>query len=89
MIPMTPFQAVWSPQALHQLAALWNTATKPVRLEITRAQHRIDRALAQDPKSAGHELSEGLWKIQDPPLLAFFEMNEVHRILRVTDVYFS
>jgi hypothetical protein len=83
---MTPFQVIWSPTALRQLAAMWNAATSPVRLEITRAQHRIDQALAHDPKSAGQELGEGLWKIRDDPLFAFFEINDVHRILRVTDV---
>jgi hypothetical protein len=84
---MTPFQVIWSPHALSQLAALWNAATSSDRLEITRAQHRIDQALADDPKSAGTELSEGLWRIHDPPLLAFYEINDVHRILRVTDIY--
>jgi hypothetical protein len=53
---MTPFQVIWSRQALRQLAALWNVATK--RAEITRGQHRIDHALANDPRSAGRELSE-------------------------------
>ena len=84
---MMPYQVIWSPNALLQLAAMWNLATSPVRLEITRVQHRIDQALAHDPKSAGLELSEGLWKIHDPPLLAFYEINDVHRILRVTDIF--
>jgi hypothetical protein len=84
---MTPYQVIWSKEALRQLAALWVPATSPVRLAITRAQHRIDIALTQDPISAGTLLSsEGLWKIHDPPLLAFFEINDTHRILRVTDV---
>jgi hypothetical protein len=82
---MTPFQVIWSPEALRQLAALWITATN--RSEITRAQHRIDQALAADPKSAGRELSEGLWKLDDPPLLVFYEINDVHKAIRVTDVY--
>lgn len=84
---MTPFQVIWAPGALAQLAALWNAATSSERLEITRAQYRIDKALAQDPEAAGYELSEGLWRIYDPPLLVFYEINEVHGILRVTDVY--
>ena len=82
---MMPFQVIWSPGALRQLAALWNAASN--RNEITRAQHRIDVALARDPKSAGRELSEGLWRIDDPPLVAFYEINDFHKILRVTDVY--
>jgi hypothetical protein len=84
---MTPFQVIWSPNALSQLAAVWNPATSPVRLEITRAQHRIDQALGDDPKTNGTELSEGLWKIHDAPLLVFYEINDTHKILRVTDVY--
>ena len=81
---MTPFQVIWSSEALRQLAFSWNAATN--RIDITRAQHRIDRALASDPKSAGRELSEGLWKIKDASLIAFFENNDTHKILRVTDV---
>lgn len=84
---MMAFQVIWSAQALRQLAAMWNVASKSLRLEITRAQHRIDQALASDPKTFGVELSEGLWKIHDSPLLAFYEINETHGILRVTDVY--
>jgi hypothetical protein len=83
---MTPYQVIWSREALRQLAALWN-ASVPIRNDITRASHRIDVALARDPKSAGRELSEGLWRIDDSPLVAFYEINDFHRILRVTDVY--
>lgn len=82
---MTPFQVFWSSEALRQLAALWTAGTN--RLEITRAQHQIDQALSSGPKSAGHELSEGLWKIDEPPLLVFYEINDVHKAVRVTDVY--
>ena len=64
---------------------MWVAATD--RNEITRAHNRIDKALGRDPKSAGQELSEGLWKIDDPPLLAFYEINDVHKAVRVTDVY--
>ena len=85
---MTPYQVIWSSAALRQLAAIWNPASSADRLAITRAQHRIDKALAHDPKTAGHQLSEGLWKLHDPPLLVFYELNELHKILRVTDVYF-
>ena len=82
---MTPFQVIWSSNALVQLAELWNNSTK--RADITKAQFRIDLALAKYPHSAGRELSEGLWKIQDSPLIAFFEINDVHKIVRVTDVF--
>ena len=82
---MTPWQVIWSREALRQLAAMWLAATD--RREITRAQHRIDKTLARDPMSGGQELSECLWKIHDPPLLAFYEINDVHKAVRVTDVY--
>ncbi len=82
---MTPFQVIWSSNAVVQLADLWNKSQR--RAEITKAQFRIDIALASDPHSAGRELSEGLWKIDDSPLLAFYEINDVHNIVGVTDVY--
>ncbi len=82
---MKPFQVIWSSNSLVQLAELWNNSNK--RAEVTKAQFRIDVALANDPHSAGRELSEGLWKMADSPLLAFFEINDVHKIVRVTDVY--
>lgn len=80
-----PYQLFWSPSALDQLAAIWLSA--PNRSDIWRAEHRINQALATDPKSAGQELSEGLWKLHDPPLLVFYEINDVHKAVRVTDVY--
>ena len=79
-----PFQVIWSNDAITQLAALWVPSAN--RLEIARAQHRIDQALAQNPTSAGRLLSEGLWKNHDPPLLVFYEINDVHNLVRVTDV---
>jgi mRNA-degrading endonuclease RelE of RelBE toxin-antitoxin system len=79
------YQVIWSTAALRQLAALWMAASN--RMEITRAQSRIDKALALDPKSAGKEIADGLWRIRDDPLLVYFEINDAHRILRVTDVY--
>jgi hypothetical protein len=82
---MSPFQLVWSTSALDQLAEIWGPATN--RLEITRAQHRIDKALETDPKSAGREVTPGFWLIQEPPLRVYFEINDVHKIIRVTDVF--
>ncbi len=82
---MTTFQVIWSRDALVQLADLWNNSS--TRAEITKSQARIDELLRNAPQSAGRELAEGLWKIADGPLLVFFEINDIHNIVRVTDVY--
>lgn len=82
---MTPYQVILSKLAQRQLAAIWVSAAD--RAEITQTEKRIYQALTTDPKSAAREITPGFWLIQDPPLRVYFEINDVHKIIRVTDVF--
>ena len=82
---MTSFQVLWSREGIRQLAILGTAAS--YRFEITNAPFRIDQALSADPKLAGRELSEGLWRIAALPLIVFYEINDIHKAGRVTDVF--
>jgi hypothetical protein len=44
------------------------------RAALTEAQAVIDHRLAVDPLAAGRELSEGLYRITSPPLVAYYEV---------------
>jgi hypothetical protein len=81
---MTPYYVKWVRHARTLLAATWLTAGN--RNAITRAQDSIDKALAKDPKFGGRELSEGLWKIERLPLVAFYEIDEANKTVTVTDM---
>lgn len=82
---MTPYQVIMSPMAHRQLAAIWIASSN--RAEITQTEERIYQALTNDPKSAAREITPGFWLIQDPPLRIYFEINDVHKIIRITDVF--
>ncbi len=81
---MNSFTVISSDDAEAQLAALWMVAAD--RSAITTAQHQIDQALAADPHRAGRALSEGLWRIDVPPLKAFYEIDEIKRLVRITGI---
>lgn len=82
---MTPYQVILSKSANRQLAAIWISSTN--RAEITQTEHRIYQALTTDPKTAAREITPGFWLIQDPPLRVYFEINNVHKIIRVTNIF--
>jgi hypothetical protein len=74
----------WSDDATDSLAAIWLQATD--RRAVTAAESRIDRLLASDPQANGVHLSEGLWEIVDPPLIARYEIDPASRTVKVTQV---
>jgi hypothetical protein len=81
---MSKFTVISSKEADDDLADLWTDA--PDRKAVTAAQHQIDQYLATDPFRAGREVSEGLRRIDVPPLKAFYEINSDDRIVRITGV---
>ena len=81
---MNAYHVQWIPYSRAKLAAAWLSANN--RNAITRAQHVIDQALAKDPKAAGRELSEGLWRIERLPLVAFYEIDDANKTVTVTDI---
>ena len=56
------------------------------RNAVTAAVRKIDETLAQDPKTKGKELAEGLRKLEEPPLQVIFEVEESDRMVRIVKV---
>jgi mRNA-degrading endonuclease RelE of RelBE toxin-antitoxin system len=73
----------WTPGALNRLSDLWVAASD--RNAVTRAVHRVDQTLAANP-TAGHHLSEGLYRFRIPPVTVFYEIDSVKNIVNVTAV---
>ena len=83
---MNSCRVQWVLHARTLLAAAWLAASN--RNAVTRAQHAIDQALANDPKTAGRELAEGLWRIEVSPLVVFYEIDDTSNTVTVTDLAF-
>jgi hypothetical protein len=81
---MSAYVVKWVRHARTLLATAWLAAGD--RNAVTRAQNAIDKALAAKPKSVGRELSDGLWRIERPPLVAFFEIDDTNNTVTVTDL---
>lgn len=76
------FRVVATPEAEDELASCWLRAKD--RKAVTAAQHRIEQLLMQAPKNSGQELAEQLWKIEVPPLVAYFEIDELQQEITLT-----
>jgi hypothetical protein len=81
---MMAFTVICSNDAQNQLANLWLSAAD--RAAITAAQYRIEQELAADPRRKSNEISEGLWRIDFPPLKALFEIDDQDRLVRITAI---
>ena len=81
---MTRYKVVWSADAEDELASIWIRAFD--RRAVTAAQAAIDGELALSPTTKGTEVSEGLRKLMISPLLAFFEVDEPARLVKVTAI---
>ena len=78
-----PYDVAWSPEAESDLARIW--LAEKDRDSVTRASHRIDVALQSGPLP-GHLQSEGLYRICDAPLVAYYEIAQHMRKIKVTNV---
>jgi mRNA-degrading endonuclease RelE of RelBE toxin-antitoxin system len=83
---VNPYDIQLEPEAEDQLAAIW-TAAGGRRDAITRAQDTADRRLAADPFRYGRHLSEGLYRLDVPPLVIYYTVLTDARVVKVTEVY--
>jgi hypothetical protein len=83
---MNPFAVEWEPDVEDELARLWLRAPDPAA--VTRAQARIDELLERNPAGNGQLLSEGLYRIEVPPLLVNYTIDHAGRSVSVTWVRF-
>jgi hypothetical protein len=81
---MTPFTVEWEPGAEDELAGIWLQASDPAA--VTRAQAQADQLLAQDPLGNGRHMSEGLHRIDVPPLVLTYTVNAKQRKVTVNGV---
>jgi hypothetical protein len=80
------FAIVSTPEADQELARYWITAKD--RNAVTESQNRIEKLLAREPRRSGHEVSEGLWKIEIPPLIAYYEIDDLKNEVTLTGFAF-
>jgi hypothetical protein len=78
------FTVDWQPEAADALADVWTVATD--QAAITRAAAAVDQVLALDPLGLGEYLSEGLWRLRVPPLVAHYTLDLARRRVEVTHV---
>lgn len=81
---MKSYEVEWEDDASSALAQLYLHSSEPNSL--WPAQHRADRRLEQAPRTAGRELSEGLWQIIEHPLKIHYEIDDTKRTVTVTHV---
>jgi hypothetical protein len=79
---MNSFSLEYTDDAEDMLAEAWLAAKN--RRAATVAQTQIDQRLSRDPKNVGEELSEELWRILVPPLVAYYEIDEQKSKVTVT-----
>jgi hypothetical protein len=61
-------------------------ASSPIRKTITRSSATVDHKLRDDPATQGRYHSEGLYSIDVSPLRAYYTVDEMDRLVTVTDV---
>ena len=79
---MNWFRVEWEPAAEDELARIWLRAADPQ--PVTKAQAEADRILARDPTKYGRHHSEGLYRIDVPPLILTYSIDLANRLVEVT-----
>ena len=65
---------------------IWLDATESSRQSVTMAANTADRHLLAQPTREAVHLSEGLWKLDVPPLILYFHLSEDETTVEVTNV---
>ena len=81
---MTRYSVALNEEAENDLIDIWVNAVD--RNAVTQAQAEIERRLGSDPKAYGNFVSEGLWRIDLPPLVAFYSIDDARSAVQVTNV---
>jgi hypothetical protein len=80
---MSPFgnlwEVEWDDEPAQDLASAWMNSDD--RDSITKAQAKADQLLARDPIKNGRYLSEGLYRIEIPPVVLGYAIDAgAHRV---------
>jgi hypothetical protein len=81
---MNPFQVIWDPGCDDQLAQIWLQSHDPQA--VTAAAARADQLLARDPIGNGQHRSEGLYRLDVPPLVLMYNVDSTRRVVEVNGV---
>ena len=81
---MKAYDYEWSKPAEALLGKIWLNATD--RNAVSTADYQAEKLLQQSPRTAGWEMSEGLWQIIVPPLKIYYEIDDLKRLVTVTHV---
>ena len=81
---MTPYRFILDPDGEEAYVRIWYAASDPSAVNV--ACYELERALARDPRSAGKELSEGLWKAPRFPIAFYYSIDDETRTVTVTAV---
>jgi hypothetical protein len=68
---VNPYTVDWTDEAAEELAEIWRTAAD--RRAVTKADARITQLLKQAPYTHGYHVSEGMYRIEVPPLNCTYE----------------
>jgi len=81
---MNGYTVVYLAEADENLIAIWADATD--RNRVTEAANAADVSLATSPEESSVEISEGLRKLDTPPLRFYFSMREADRMVEISNV---
>lgn len=79
-----PYSLVWLESAIDELAEVWLFADD--RASVTAAIAIIESRLTANPATAGHEISEGLWKAAEGPLAVYFSIDAAKHSVEIGGV---
>ena len=71
----------WKPDALDGLAQAWMAIAD--KASVSAAEAEITRQLTRDPLAVGSAKSEGLRRIDVPPLVAYYSVDLPSRVVEV------
>ena len=71
----------WKPDALDGLSEAWVAIAD--KASVNDAEAEITRLLARDPLAVGSAKSEGLRRIDVPPLVAYYSVDSPSRVVEV------
>jgi hypothetical protein len=79
---MSPFRVEWEPAAEDELARLWLQSID--QQAITAAEAKADHLLCYDSFKYGNHLSEGLYRIDVPPLTFIYTIEPSNKLVVIT-----
>jgi len=79
------FTVKWEAAIRHELHELWAVAPDPAAVRV--AADTAERLFGIDPFGAGRHLSEGLWRVDVPPLVINYTIDPDQNEVKITDVF--